>query len=231
MLSGIIQSCYDSHMLSSLIPTIRSCVAKETVGMNSILDLGCGSNSFVPHVVNCSELVGVEGHAASARVAMESGLYSKIIQADLTQVDFLENSFDGVVLIEVIEHLSYEDGYRLIQKAKKWARKKLIISTPSGFWPQGALQGNEYQRHVSGWTSDDLEAMDMRVNGLAGLKLLRKENSGEIVDGGVLALSDTLKWRPWQLQLALAALSQIFVFRYPKLAFELFAVWEKSINN
>lgn len=45
---------------------------------------------------------------------------------------------------------------------------------------------------------------------------------------GVFPLAATLKWKPWQITLALAAITQIYTYYRPKYAFELFAVWERK---
>lgn len=226
LFSELVEYLYGSPIVTSVIPTVKSSVAKELCGLQTVLDLGCGADSFVPLVGNFSQVVGVEADLTSANIARASGHYSEVYCADLREIEFPEMSFDAVVLVEVIEHLPYEDGIRVIEKAKSWTRGKLLVTTPNGFWPQGALQGNEYQRHISGWSICDLEGMEMAVRGLAGFKVLRKEVDGT-VHSGRTALSYSMRLQPWQFWLGISALSQVIAYRFPRVAFELFAVWER----
>ncbi|MHB8189931.1 MAG: class I SAM-dependent methyltransferase [Ferrimicrobium sp.] len=226
LFSRLVEFFYASSVLTTLIPTVKSRVEKELRGFQTVLDLGCGSDSFVPLIGRFDQVVGVEADLASVNLARASGHYSQVYCADLCEIEFPERSFDAVVLIEVIEHMPFEEGLKLIEKAKLWTRGKLLITTPNGFWPQGALYGNDYQRHISGWNIRDLENIEMKVRGLAGFKLLRKE-LGDVINPGATALSYSIRWRPWQLWLTISALSQIVAYRVARTAFELIAIWER----
>jgi hypothetical protein len=52
-----------------------------------------------------------------------------------------------------------------------------VVFTPNGFVHQLALQGNPYQVHLSGWTVAELRKIGFQVNGINGLKILRKEKA------------------------------------------------------
>ena len=47
--------------------------------------------------------------------------YVSKINRDL---DFEENSFDAVIMLEVIEHLEEQEGLEVLKKPEKWAIKK-----------------------------------------------------------------------------------------------------------
>jgi len=53
---------------------------------------------------------------------------------DVRKLPFKQKSFDTVLCMEVIEHLEKEEAIRLIEDMEKIARKKIIITTPVGFW-------------------------------------------------------------------------------------------------
>ena len=96
---------------------------------------------------------------------------------NILTVDFPEKSFDAIICFELIEHFEREDALNLVGKMVKWASKKIIITTPNGFIPQGESDGNDLQEHKSGWTSQDLRRLGFRVRGLQGFKILaRREN-------------------------------------------------------
>ena len=48
-------------------------------------------------------------------------------------MEFSDRSFDAVIALELLEHLNKEEGYELIHNMERWARSKVIVSTPNGF--------------------------------------------------------------------------------------------------
>ena len=129
---------------------------------------------------------------------------------------FSPKSFDYVLCSDVIEHLLKEDGRRLIKSMQLIARKKLIVYTPNGYFPQNEKEGNEYQIHRSGWTVPDMKEMGFdHMLGLHGLKILCKRYPEPL-------------FKPYFVSRGLSSLTQPIVLRNPKLAFQLLCV--KEIN-
>jgi hypothetical protein len=58
----------------------------------------------------------------------------------------------------------------LIKKAKSWARKRIIISTPNGYTYKDDLYGNPFQEHKSGYRVRELEKLGFKVFGIYGWK-------------------------------------------------------------
>jgi len=136
---------------------------------------------------------------------------------------FPPKSFDAVILLDVIEHLSKDDAHILLEKCKAWAVKRIILSTPNGFLPQKSLDKNVYQNHLSGWSIQELKNMGFRVFGLSGLKSLHTESSSNTMGDDILV---SIKYRPKILWFTAAAISQLFVYFLPQHAFELFCVMD-----
>ena len=77
----------------------------------------------------------------------------------------LANDFcDSVFMLDLIEHLTKEDGLLLLKHAERIAREQIVIFTPLGFMPQHmedgeldgwGMHGVQYQEHRSGWLPDD----------------------------------------------------------------------------
>lgn len=229
MSSVMVERLYRDSVLARVVPTLHTCLARELKGMSSILDLGCGASSPVAGLTDGWK-VGVEGDEDSAERARRAGTHNEVMCADLRKLHFPRRSFDAVVLIEVIEHLQHYEGERLLDAAMGWARYKVIVTTPNGYWPQGKLDGNELQEHLCGWSIEELLERGMRVNGMAGARVFRKENCG-VSNPEVTPFAATLRWEPWQMTMALAAVSQIITYRVPKYAFELFAVKEVNCTD
>jgi len=136
-------------------------------------------------------------------------------------LNYKENSFDAVILIDVIEHTTEGDGLKLLNDAKKWAKKKMIVTTPNGFVSQNAVDGNIFQKHLSGWTAKRMKSLGFECWGLAGLKLLRSEKDSDTMDDDLLV---SIRFKPKPLWFMVSVISQVFTYRIPKLAFGLFCV-------
>ena len=217
----------ESKFATSIVPTLDGELMKSLRGCNSLLDLGCGPKSSVRNIDWMSRRVGVEAFGPYVETAKLNGTHDEIWEMSVSDLALEENSFDAVTLIDVIEHMSREDALATIELAKFIARKKVIINSPNGFIPQEALDGNELQKHLSGWTLSDMKSLNFRVRGMAGLKVLRRE-----VDNGSMGddLLTTIRFRPRFLWFIVSALSQPLTFRIPRLAFSLYSVYDKESN-
>jgi hypothetical protein len=79
------------------------------------------------------------------------------------------------VALDVLEHLSKEDGYAMLHAMERIASKKVLIFTPNGFLPQESTDG-DMQAHLSGWDAAEMRALGFTVVGMHGHKFLRREH-------------------------------------------------------
>lgn len=68
-----------------------------------------------------------------------------------------QKSFDVVVAIDVIEHLTVQDGYLLLYEALRLSQGIVMIYTPNGFLWQPPSPNNSLNAHISGWSIKDLK--------------------------------------------------------------------------
>ncbi len=185
-------------------------LSKELEGCSSVLDLGCGRDSPLKY---CSVpfLVGVELFKPYLEESRRQKIHNEYIWGDIRKIEFKENSFDCVVLLDVLEHLSKEEGKKLILKAEKIARKKAIIFTPNGFLPQNERDNNVFQEHKSGWTVKELKELGYIVRGINGFKPLRAEGA-------------KIKFKPAGFFSILSDITQKATYYYPSLAFQLLGI-------
>lgn len=223
----VVTWAYERPLFSRVVPTLRGELTRELFGITSAIEIGCGEGTIVPSLID-GPCLGLEKFAPAAERARTTGRYSEIIEADALDLDVPDASVDAVVLLDVIEHLEKDAGYALLARAMRWARSKVILSTPNGFFPQAALNGNPWQVHKSGWSIEDLASLNMRIRGLAGHKWLHCEHHTSLPQY-MTPFAATLK-RPWSVTLPLAALTQAYTVRFPSSAFELFAVWERQVG-
>ncbi len=123
---------------------------------DTILDIGCGLKLLTKLLV-CYKLIGIDIWA--------DYLADDDIVGDIRQLDKLigPKSFDVVIALDIIEHLTEEEGLKLFRDMEKITRKKIIIVTPtywssnidsytdSKFWSYN----NPYNYHKSFWSVED----------------------------------------------------------------------------
>lgn len=145
---------------------------------NEILDLGCGSNSPLSFLSKKKNLVGVDGHKKSISESKKRKIHDKYYLMNILDIGskFKRKSFDAVVALDLIEHLTKRDGIKLLKMMEKIARKKVVVLTPNGFIDQTGSD-NSLQEHLSGWNTKDFKKRGYEVVGRYGLKQLRGEKA------------------------------------------------------
>lgn len=215
-----ITKLYHSKVISYLMPTLLHCLKKELADCKTVLDLGCGPSSPVQYCKSIKESVGVEIFAKYLKESKKNKIHTKYLKKDINKLNFKKNSFDAVLMIEVLEHMSEKEGKRAITNAEKWAKKKVIITSPNGFIPQKEVDNNPWQKHLSGWSLKKMRKLGYRSKGLAGLKILRQEVDNDTMGDDLFS---SMRYKPKMFWFFIAALSQTITYHMPFLAFELFS--------
>lgn len=70
----------------------------------------------------------------------------------------LERRYDLLVMIDVLEHFTYEDGLKILELCGARARN-VLISTPSIMEVQGAVFGNDFETHQFQWNKQHLKSL------------------------------------------------------------------------
>lgn len=154
----------------------RDLVRKQSISDLAILDLGIGFGFYGATIRQWfdagvkpyrSYLMGVEGFGQyrSACWGLYDYVHQTTIQAYLSMPLSQTDRFDTILLMDVIEHFEKEEGQRVVEQIK--ARLKpnglFFVATPGIWCEQGAVYGNELERHLSLWTQEDLTAMGFDV--------------------------------------------------------------------
>ncbi len=143
-------------------------IAKELENKKpkTVLDLGIGFGmngvlvrqyvDMVPSNYN-TQLVGVEAFNNYQNPVWY--LYNLVIPVTINvYIDFHNSDhFDFILMTDVIEHFKHTEGYEIINQLIKMLNPGgvLLISTPGVFVEQGAVHGNELERHLSFWKIRD----------------------------------------------------------------------------
>lgn len=195
---------------SKLFPRWNIILKRELSGCDAVLDLGCGHHSPIQRC-NIPFSVGVEVFEPYLQESKRRGIHSQYIQADIRELEFKPKSFDAVIAVEVLEHLTKQEGAELVHKMEKWARKKVVVTTPNEYLRQYVYDDNPLQQHRSGWSVKELRKLEFKVFGLNGWKRL----------GGYRG---STKYKPPLLWGIISDLTQKITYYYPGIAFQLLAV-------
>ena len=161
---------------------IHNCL-KETFKIKKsnirILDLGCGDFLNNP-ILKCGfkdfdEYVGVDAFRFDNNIKNTDPKVS-FVNKNLFEVieTFDEKSFDIVLALDLIEHLTIEDGEKLLLFMKNLSKYNIIVFTPNGFVKQEDPI-NKYNCHLSGWSFDYFQSKGYKSYPMYGFKIFRKE--------------------------------------------------------
>lgn len=145
-------------------------------GIRRVLDVGAGRGSWGYHIKaglgKKISMLAIEKWPDNCDIIEATGLYTHVINDDaLNLADYYGvNTVDVVLASQVLEHLTRNQGLKLIKIMKSIASRLVIITTPLGFMDVTAENNpNPFERHLSGWTEADFqvlgfltEVLDMR---------------------------------------------------------------------
>lgn len=186
---------------------------KELLEMESVLDVGCGSNSPLAKISKKFHSVGIDAFEPSIKKSKKAKIHDDYKLGDVLRMNkyFKKKSFDAVIALDIIEHLEKKDGFALLEQMESLARKKVILMTPHGFINQHPIEKNPYQVHKSGWFINEFKKLGYHVYGIRGLRFIRGEYA-------------TIKYKPWFLWGIIATISQSLVYFFPQWAYQLLAI-------
>ncbi len=85
---------------------------------------------------------------------------------NINALDYPKNvkeTFDIILMSEVLEHIEKKDGYQLLEKLETLCTSLLIVTTPRGETFHGtAVDENIHNCHISGW--EPLELQELGFN-------------------------------------------------------------------
>ena len=142
---------------------------KALDGCEDVLDVGCGKSTNL-RWLDVKHSTGIDGYAPDLEEARRQKTHDELILGNVRELNnyFKPGQFDAVIAMDLIEHLTKEDGLRLIETMEKISRRKVIFFTPSGFLPQRHLNNDDLQEHLSGWEAEEMKQAGYQVIGMLG---------------------------------------------------------------
>lgn len=115
------------------------------------LDIGCGEGTYAKMFPKL-EWTGIEVWEPYVERYNLRSLYPELHVIDVDRWG-TDQDYDVCFLGDVLEHMTLAKAVVLFNRAKCWAGT-VIISIPIGHFPQGAWEGNPFERHVKDDWSD-----------------------------------------------------------------------------
>jgi len=89
--------------------------------------------------------------------------YNDILIGDARDVlPEIEEQFELVLAVEILEHLEKADGERFLEQIRRISSKDAIVTTPKEFIPQD-YPANPYENHRSLWSKEDLHGAGFKT--------------------------------------------------------------------
>lgn len=128
-------------------------------GCRTWLDLGCGTGKYQRRIAAACPSVhrsALDAHwdslaacPADIRICAQLPDALQVLRAPYA---------DAVTALDVIEHLSLEDGRRTLDLMRAGARRVAAVFLPVGEHPQAGAPGTPWQAHRTTWTPEMLSA-------------------------------------------------------------------------
>jgi hypothetical protein len=126
----------------------------------TVFDLGCGAGCYGRDLKERDptiRMIGADGYLQYLTSAHCIRYYDILMMAKLK--DFLYDGAvnvcaDLVLFMDVLEHLERADGEKVLTEVERYP--KAMLSTPLFDFKQGAVDGNELERHRTVWTEEEL---------------------------------------------------------------------------
>ena len=132
----------------------------------TLLDVGCGCKSplrLFPHQDKFT--VGIDAFEPYLEQSQAKRIHNQYYLMDIRKMDILPKTFDVVMCFDVLEHLTKEEGEKLIADMELIAIKRVLIFTPVGFLKQDMIDDNPGQIHKSGWAVSEMRKKGYKVIG------------------------------------------------------------------
>lgn len=124
----------------------------------TILDLACGQGKpmqLIKARMHIEKAVGVDLFLPYIEQAKKDKIHDEYVIEDIRYIKFKPKSFDVVLASHVLEHLSTQEAWKVLENMERIAKKQVIIATPIGPHYHPAEDGNILQIHHSHFYPED----------------------------------------------------------------------------
>lgn len=159
-----------SSAFHRLAGEFRDTFSHEELDKKVVLEIACGIGIW-GHLLRASidlsgadcYLVGCDGFKPYLQKSRGHTPYDDVVLCDVRKLPFKTQTVDLTLAFEIIEHLDKQEGFIFLTNLQLITRNKVIISTPYGYYVQGAINNNSFERHISSWFKHDFQSRGFTV--------------------------------------------------------------------
>lgn len=144
----------------------------------TVLDVGVGCGTYSDLLRTDEHWIGIEAWKPYVSKYQLRSKYDEILIADFRLAEIPH--VDLAIVGDCIEHVSLGQGREFIDRLKGCA-KNIILVVPLGEYPQGEVDSNPFEAHVSTWEHDfAVEVMrpkDWFIGDVVGAYLWQRESA------------------------------------------------------
>lgn len=113
-----------------------------------MLDLGCGTGGILRDWMDDHTCVGVDRSELALKICKKNG-FDSLVRGDLTEFPFRPDSFDIVMLMDVIEHLPDDVGFlkNVSRVCSKGGRVVIAVPAFQLLWSQHDVTFEHHRRY------------------------------------------------------------------------------------
>ncbi len=205
-------------------PAPAGLILRELSNCGGVLDVGCGNGRvlsrlrFLDHKrrLRRTAFVGLDSWRPS--LIESKNIHNEVVLCCAPYLPLREYQFDCIIAVDFLEHLRRTDALKVLNEFERMSDCVMLL-IPVGYCKKRELEDeNPFQQHFSWWNPKELESRGYSVQGINGFRGFRKD-SGQFRIPSLLALP---------LQVILALVSQLFVYRMPQAAYHMFCVKQRA---
>ncbi len=149
--------------------TIKQLMNKH--GLKNLLDVGCGTGRIVKYFCDKGyKAIGCDNYNEALKAARKINKKNSIVKASAIKLPFKNTSFDMIISISVIEHLTSKDAEKFIKEANRVLKSGgfIFLVTPNFATPIRLLQGKKWfgysdPTHINFYTPKSLSALLKKI--------------------------------------------------------------------
>lgn len=155
----------------------RMMVQSALRGHEQVLDVGCGQSMDL-RWFGLEKTTGIEAYRPSYELAVSKKTHGELVFGDVRELDkyFKPGQFEACISVDVIEHVTKEEGLKMMRDMEQIARERIVIITPNGWMNQEHTEEGDLQKHYSAWDAKEMQSYGYEVFGMLGPKSLRAES-------------------------------------------------------
>ncbi|MCS6800716.1 MAG: class I SAM-dependent methyltransferase [Chloroflexota bacterium] len=130
----------------------------DRVQSGTVLDLGCGAGEGAQSLAEGRRVIAVDEDGATLRAARRRYPGPDFIRMDAEQLAFADGSFDGVISVEVIEHVAHPERYLAEIRRVLKPGGVVVLTTPNRL-RSSPTPGSRWPEHRREYRPEELRSL------------------------------------------------------------------------